>query len=395
MRIGIIVDNEFNNDIRVRNEALALAADGNDVFVLCFEAGSEFGNNYKGINISRWKLKPRYKNILFAIFHSFNLYSFLWAKKINSFIKKERIEVIHVHDLYMSRAGYIAKKASNIPMVLDLHENYTYAVEGYKWMYKKYTTHIIKPDRWKKVEGRYLNYADTIVTLSKTFRTYLLEKYNLLVADNIIVYPNAPDVGTLMSYKIDKDIIPKNNDFILFYFGVISKRRGIFMVLDALENLIIDIPKIKILIIGPVDKSEKVTFEERINDEKIKDHIIFYSWKDISLLPSYINYSDVCLSPIEKNPQHESGIANKVFQYMLFKRPVLVSDCGPQEEVINESNCGLVHKWDSIDDFSNKVVELYSNKTAARQMGINGKKAIINKYNQKELIKPLLKFYKQ
>jgi len=393
MRIGIIVDNEFNNDIRVRNEAIALQKEGHEIFVLCFEFGSNFGSNYEGIKIHRWKLEQKRKNILFALFHSFNAYSFLWAKKISRFIIEENIDIIHVHDLYMSRAGHYGRKKSSIPMVLDLHENYTYAVEGYQWMYKKFSTHIIRPNRWKKIEERYLNYPDIIITISKTFKQYLLSKYSSLDEKRMIVYPNAPDVETLFSYEIDRNIIPKNNDFVLFYFGVISERRGIFMVLDALEKLIKEIPNIKVLIIGPVDKSESALFEEKINNPLIKGNVIYYPWKDISLLPSFITYSDVCLSPIAKNPQHESGIANKVFQYMLFERPVLVSNCGPQEDVINESKSGLVHIWDSVDDFKEKVIYLYKNKEEAIQMGKNGSKAVSEKYNQSELIKPMLNFY--
>jgi len=395
MRIGIVVDNEFNNDIRVRNEALALQKDGHKVFVLCFEAGSAYSNHYKGITIHRWALKPKYKNILFALFHSFNLYSKLWATKMEQFVKSNNINILHVHDLYMAKAGYIVKKKTKIPLVLDLHENYTYAVEGYKWMHKKPSTYIIQPERWKKVEGRYLSYPDTIIAISSTFKNYLLKKYAFLSANNIIVYPNAPDVKQLESYPIDKNIIPKGNDYALFYFGGISKRRGVFMVIESLKTLVIKIPNIKLLLIGPVDKAEKKEFELAISQKEIKDNIIYYPWKDISLLPSYITYSNICISPIEKNPQHESGIANKVFQYMLFERPVLVSNCGPQAEVINDSKAGLIHQWDSIDDFIDKVKYLFNNNTEATQMGMNGRKAVLTKYNQNELIKPMLEFYNQ
>ncbi|RUA29949.1 MAG: glycosyl transferase family 1 [Bacteroidetes bacterium] len=393
MRIGIIVDNEFNNDIRVRNEALALQRDGHDVIVLCFDFGSNFENNYNGIRIIRWHLKPALKNILFALFHSFNIYSYLWAKKIIRFSKENKIEILHVHDLYMAKSGYIAKRKLKIPLVLDLHENYPYAVDDYKWMHKKPATYLIRPKRWKKIEGRFLSYADKIVALSSTFKMQLLAKYSFLQKENIIVYPNAPDVETLISYPIDDKIIPKGNDYSLFYFGGISKRRGVFLVINALRVLKKQIPTIKLLLIGPVDKAEQKEFELLINSGDVKKHIIYYPWKDISLLPSFIKYSDICLSPIEKNPQHESGIANKVFQYMLFERPVLVSNCGPQAEVINESKAGLVHQWDSIQDFCDKVLYLYKNRNEADTMGKNGKKAVIEKYNQKELIKPLIRFY--
>jgi glycosyltransferase involved in cell wall biosynthesis len=394
MKIGIVVDNEFNNDIRVRNEALALQNAGHDVFVLCFEFGSQLGNNYKGIKINRWNLKPKYKNILFAFFHFINLYSFLWSKKIQAFIKSNEIEVIHVHDLYMAKAGYLAKKKCSIPMVLDLHENYPYAVDDYQWMHKSPQSIIIQAGKWKKIEGKYLSFADKIVVLSQTFKDILVKKYSNLTESSFIIYPNVPDVPKLSSYNINKDIIKKNNDFVLFYFGGISKRRGVYIAIESIKQIKDKIPNIKLLLIGPVDKAEQKAFNQLIEDKEVRSHIIFYPWKDISLLPSYITYSDICLSPIEKNPQHESGIANKVFQYMLFKRAVLVSDCGPQAEVINQSKCGLVHQWNSVEDFSKKVEWLYTHKKERIEMGENGYNSVIEKYNQKSLIKPLLEFYK-
>ncbi len=395
MRIGIVVDNEFNNDIRVRNEAMALLNAGHDIYILCFDFGSKLGDNYKGINITRWNIKPKYKNILFAFFHTINLYSFLWSLKIKRFVKNNKIEIIHVHDLYMSKAGYLAKKEYNIPLVLDLHENYPYAVDDYQWMHKFPQSIFIRAHKWKKIEGKYLRYADKIVALSETFRNNLLQKYTFLNKENIIVYPNAPVVNTLLSYPIDNNIIKKDSDFVLFYFGGISKRRGVYIAIEAIKQLKEKIPNIKLLLIGPVDKAEQRYFQHKIEDKQVIDHIIYYPWKDISLLPSYITYSDICLSPIEKNPQHESGIANKVFQYMLFKRAVLVSDCGPQAEVIKQSECGLVHQWNSVEDFSNKVYWLYSHPEERQNLGENGYKAVIKKYNQKKLIKPLIDFYNQ
>ncbi len=79
---------------------------------------------------------------------------------------------------------------------------------------------------------------------------------------------------------------------------------------------------------------------------------------------------------------------------MLFERPVLVSNCGPQEEVIKDSNAGLVHQWNSVQDVSDKVLYLFQHKDEAQTMGKNGKIAVLKKYNQKKLIQALLDFYK-
>ncbi|NOX84452.1 MAG: glycosyltransferase family 4 protein [Chlorobi bacterium] len=395
MNIGVIVDNEFSNDIRVYNECLILSDAGHRVFVLCLNFGEKPNNERINTNLTvlRIRINRKVKNIMFALSNSIDLYSYWWSDKIDAFIKKYHIEFLHVHDLYMAKAGYLAKKRNAIPMILDLHEYYPYAALSYRWMNKFPSKYIIRPRVWIKKERRFLHYPDTIVVLSDHFKAELIKKYHYLKEEQFVVFPNIPNVPELSAYPVDKNIINKGDSFILFYFGGVSRRRGIFLAIDALKILLDKIPQIRLLIIGPVDKAERKAFETAVSDEKVKNHIIYYAWKDISLLPSYIHISDVCLSPIEKNKQHESGIANKVYQYMLFERPVLVSDCKPQADLINKAECGLVFKWDSVEDFAEKVLELFRNKELARKMGINGRREILAHYNLKTTGKNLLKAY--
>lgn len=394
MNIGVIVDNEFNHDARVRNECKILAQAGHDVTVLCFNFGKyktfeKVGN----INVYRISIKQKIRNIFFAFNNSIELYNIFWSNKIKKFIKKFNIDALHVHDLYMAKAAHYATKNTNIKITLDLHENYPAAVKGYQWMYQFPFTYLIRPQKWERLEKKYLEYPNNIVVLSESFRNDLLLKYPFLNKKTFAVYPNVPDLEEFKNYKIDQSMYPKDSDFILFYFGVISQRRGVFTVIDALEKLIKEIPAIKLLLIGPADKAEKEKFLKTINTPKLKRHITWYPWKDIRLLPSYINISDICLSPIVKNDQHESGVANKVFQYMIFERPLIVSDCKPQTKIVNEEQCGLVFKSEDAGDLAQKIIILYQNKDMRIQMGENGKKAVEEKYNTKNFGKNLVNLY--
>ncbi len=395
MNIGVIVDNEFSDDIRVYNECLILSDAGHKVFVLCLNFGKkpEKEKINAKLMVLRIRINRKLKNLMFGLFNTIDLYSYWWSGKIDAFIKKYHIEFLHVHDLYMAKAGYMAKKKNAIPMILDLHEYYPYAVRSYQWMNKFPSKYLIRSWVWEKKEGRFLRYADKIVVLSDHFKAQLIKKYKYLKEEQFVIYPNIPNVSELLAYPINKSIIDKQDSFILFYFGGVSMRRGIFIVIDALKLLIDKIPHIKLLIIGPVDKAEQKAFEAAILNEQVRNHIIYYPWKDISLLPSYIRVSDICLSPIEKNEQHESGIANKVYQYMLFERPVLVSNCKPQADLINMAKCGLVYKWNSAEDLSEKVLKLFYNKNMAHKMGENGRKVILAHFNSKTMSKNLLRAY--
>lgn len=148
------------------------------------------------------------------------------------------------------------------------------------------------------------------------------------------------------------------------------------------------------LFIGPVDKGDAELFNAYLKDPQLKDQIIYFKWKDLSEFPSFVHQSAVGLSPLIKNPQHDSGIANKVFQYMLFERPVLVSDCTPQLELVEETGCGVVFKNQDPEDFIKKVLYLYNHPEECKQMGEKGKKAILEKYNMTAAGKELDKLYR-
>jgi glycosyltransferase involved in cell wall biosynthesis len=383
MRIGFILDGDFKKDSRVINEARILESKGNSIFVLNpGKHGSPVYEAYWGsITIFRLPFSKRISNYLFAIENLIHLYDRFWSSGIKKLIKEHNLEAIHVHDLYLARAGRLAAKSFNIPVILDLHENYPAAIIEYQWATRFPSRLIVRPEKWQNKEKKYLSYADRIIVLSTNFKNSLTTKYPFLVPEHILIYPNVPDVSQLLSFSIKKNIFLKDNKFVLFYFGVISKRRGILTTIEALKILLPSHPSLHLLLIGPIDKAERESFEKLFSEKEVKDHITHYNWKDISDLPSYLECSDICLSPLIRNPQHDSGVANKIFQYMLFKRPILVSDCIPQKEIIEDAFCGRYFKNNDPTDMATVLEQMLAEPDELKNMGERGKSAVLTKYN--------------
>ncbi|HOP04317.1 MAG TPA: glycosyltransferase family 4 protein [Tenuifilaceae bacterium] len=380
-RIGVILDNEYSIDIRVLNETKHLHKAGFKIFVLCPNYGDQLSfEEIDGITVYRFNLNKNLKNKLFGVMNTIPFYEWLWISKVKWFVKKVNPDFIHAHDLYMSKIAYLGGKRK-IPFVLDLHENYPAAILTYRWSSRFFNRLVSRPKAWKKKEKKYLGYASKIIVLSNAFKNDLLKRYPILHAENITVYPNVPDVDQMLSFPINPEIFEKNDKFLLFYFGGISKRRGIFTCFEAIKLLGDKIPNIHLLLIGPVDGHEKIDFENYLNDTSLSGKITHFPWKDISEFPSFTAVSDICLSPIFKNEQHESGVANKIFQYMLFSKPLIVSDCIPQIEIVENSKCGLVFKSNDANDLAEKVMLLQQNPELRSEMGENGRKAVLEKYN--------------
>ncbi len=393
MKIGVILDNEFTIDIRVTNEVNFLKSIGYEMHVLCPSYNNEKEIEIiDGVTIHRFKLKKSTKNKLFGMMNTLPLYELFWIKKTRKFIKEVNPKYLHAHDLYMANIAY---KGGNkkLPIILDLHENFPAAILSYRWSSKFPHRLLSRPNAWRRKERKYLGYASKIVVLSNSFKDTLTNRYPELHSENIFVYPNVPDVKQMLSYPIKADIFPQQHRFVLFYFGGISERRGIYTCFEAIKILYNDIPSIHLLLIGPVDGHEQSTFNKFMDDPILKERITHYQWKDISEFPSYTTASNICLSPIFRNEQHESGVANKVFQYMLFGKPLIVSDCAPQVEIVETENCGLVFKSNDALDLAAKIEFLYNHPQESIGMGMNGKKAVVEKYNLEKCGEKLKELY--
>ncbi len=386
MNCGVIVDNEYNNDVRVVREVTMLRESGFDVTVLCFGFGKDYNDPANGIKIIRINIPGKLKDILFFALNSVPVYEWLWTYHIRKFIKQNNPDIIHTHDLYMSRAVYraIEKSGEKIPFILDLHENYPYTVATYNWTKGFFRSRIARPSKWKEKEKEYLSYATRIIVLSNDFRDSLLKKYKFLRREVFEVIPNVPDLASAEVKKHEKPGPFFENTFpVMFYYGVVAERRGIFDALSVFTDLVKENQEINFLVIGPIDKKDQSRFFKMLGNEPIAGRIYYIPWINSSDLPSYLDICDICIAPFHKNPQHESGVANKIYEYMLGGKPLVVSDCKPQKDLITRHKCGLV--FSNMSEFKDALKTMLNNDDLRSEMGQNGLKAIRKEYNTKTI----------
>ncbi len=383
MNIGVVLDNEFDNDHRVQKEIRLLLSEGHSIFLLCFDFGNAY-KTYNDIEITRIPIHKKIKDGLVLLSTNFNFYELFWKKHITSFIIKNKLNALHVHDLYLAKAAKKGIKASKtqIPLILDLHENYPAAINSYQWATKGWRKHIVQPKKWYKKEAEYLEYADKLIVLSNYFKKNLLQRFSNLKSTPIYVHPNMPDFESFESFT--------NNEFIvdfeslhptIFYFGVVAKRRGIIDILPWIIHLLKQGKKFHTLIIGPIDKADKKTFNNYINNPILKNNLTYIPWSDVKYLPAYLKKINIGLAPFQVNAQHDSGIANKLFQYMYGEIPILATRCKAQQELIESSDCGLL--YGNFEEFKENLTKLIENKELRKALGANGKEKLLELYKEK------------
>ena len=149
----------------------------------------------------------------------------------------------------------------------------------------------------------------------------------------MVLVPNTVRVSFFKDYSYSLEIKNKYLDkYVLLYLGDTHVRRGLLTAIRASKTLSKTIPNFKLVIVGR-NTTDTILIQEvkRLNLESFVD---FEGWQDFSLFPSYIVASNVCISPLYRSVQHDVAYANKIFQYMSFSKPVLVSNAIAQKELV-------------------------------------------------------------
>ena len=78
---------------------------------------------------------------------------------------------------------------------------------------------------------------------------------------------------------------------------------------------------------------------------------------------------------------------------MSLGKSLLVSDAIAQKRLIERINSGLVHQEKDVEDFSDKVLKLFSDEKLRTELGENGKNFVRNEFSWEQTSKKLLHLY--
>ncbi len=392
MKIGMFLDTSFPPDPRVENEATSLINEGHEVFLFTLNRKGKTGvETVNGIQVvhykSNWLL---YK--LSALVYTFSWYKWLVKPMIKHFISTYQVGVLHVHDMILADVVLVVNKAFNLPTVLDLHENRPAIMRYYKHVNSFSGKLLIHLKKWERKQRSLIMNYDNIIVVTEEAKETIQKEQPSISKNKITVVPNSIRKALFFNYEIDQSIVSRfagqNN---IIYVGDTGLRRGLDTVIKAIGLLKRQEIFVHFIVVG---KGADDKFLKALTVELgVDDLVHMVGWQDLTLFPSYMASAQVGISPIKRNLHHDTTFANKVFQFMAMKLPLLVSDCPPQERVVKESDCGLVYKADDELDLAEKLKQLMSDPEKRSFFGHNGYEAISDAYHWDAVSQPLIHLY--
>jgi glycosyltransferase involved in cell wall biosynthesis len=380
----MLLENEFLRDPRVEKEVETLYKAGHQIIVAAITTSGLPGEEKRSNCIVLRKYISKFTNKSSVGALKFPFYFNFWRKFIREIIKTNSFDVIHIHDLPLSRLGVELKSTQRIKLVLDLHENWPALLEISSHTNTFPGKLLSSKKQWRSYEKENIGQADAIITVVDEMKKRISQAG--INQNKIIILENTPGVNSVSDLKYDRD----EKYFTLLYVGGISYHRGLQYVIDGLKLLATEIP-IRLWIAGKGKYS--AILKEQVKRLSIEDRVEFLGLLTREKTEALMKKSDLGMIPHVRSEQSDNSSPNKLFEYMAAGLPILASDCISVKRIVNETQSGLTYIYDSPQDFANVVKDLYHNRAKSGIFADNGKKAIREKYNWELGSEALLKLY--
>jgi len=218
--------------------------------------------------------------------------------------------------------------------------------------------------------------ADFLIAVSNDIREALVKS---LGADprKISIIPCGVD--TELFHPLDKARkqkelgIPENSKVVLF-IGELTKRKGVDLLLKCAER----IREAHFIFIG--EGEVKANYE----------NCYFVGPKPNHVLPKWINIADIFALP-----SRSEGTPVVVLEALSCGIPVVASKVGGIPDLIHDGVTGYLVEPEDVDMFEKRLRELLENPEKRRQMGLLGRKHMIENYDSRRIAERIKQVYER
>ena len=313
----------------------------------------------------------------------------LWKQDLSKIASITKPDIIIVREMIIAKTAAIIAKRMNIPVIMDMAENYPAAMREWKKYndsaLSKFLVHNAKiPD---KIERSSVRLMDGILTVCEEQIRRLNIKFHY-PEKNITVVHNTPEESTFE--KAEKGVV--NDDLVLCHHGFLTSEKSIMNFLKGFIKFKNETSNnIKMVIAGSGDNFGD--YQKVIKDHKAENFVIMTGEYKPGELAGIISGIDIGLIPYPKNDFNNYTIHNKIFDYFAAGKPVITSEAAPLKRIIAQTKAGISIDCEDPDQiFANmKMI----NEINWKELGKNAQKAYNGIYNWKNDEKTLIGFIKR
>lgn len=345
MKVLMLTADHLMIDRRILQEAATLIAQGHEVTLLAgFECPQRASYVSGGIRIERFvydwgdsRVAPLLRKLrLPARVNAFawRAWRFLSARVLDmsSFdrfvldrLLEYPVDVLHVHDFPMLRAGVELARIRQVPLVYDAHELY----------YAQVQLPPATQRRYRRAERKWIRHADRTITVNPYIAQLMATRYG--VPPPAVILNAAPLQPKSTAHPLRERFGLSADTRIVLYQGWISDNRGIERLVLAARDFD---PGIVVVLVGYGAYEE--TLRRIVRENGLEQRVHFYGGVDSDKLHPLTCDADLGVIPyfgVDDNNHFCSP--NKLFEFAIAELPFLANDLPFLRDVMQRYGNGI------------------------------------------------------
>jgi len=175
----------------------------------------------------------------------------------------------------------------------------------------------------------------------------------------------------------------------LVYAGTIKESKGIGDIIRAMPFVISQCSRVFLRIIG--DGPALLRMRRMVRALNLENKVEFLPMLSMPSLAKALAECDIGIESCLPNQLTHQTMPGKVFEYMALGLPVISSARRPVVRMLREVGCGQIYYSRSPREISQAIINMVTNNIDRREMGLRGRKAVLERYNWRSTLETLKK----
>lgn len=298
-------------------------------------------------------------------------------------LKKEKVDILHVHTPIAAALGRVAAKLAGVKVVFyTVHGFYVdnpifYNVE--KILTRYFTYHVFT-----------VNQEDYDFALNNGFaRKDEITNINSVGID--IKRFNPVNFNTEDRIQMRNSLNVDESDITIGFIGRLVREKGILDLAKAFRDIADEYRNLKLIITGPSDLDERDKFANDelrsiIIENKLEDKVIFTGYRED--IPELLSIIDIFVLP-----SYREGMPVSLLEAMAMEISVVATNIRGCKEEVNDE-CGILYDKGDIEGLKSALSCLVEDRELRHKMGKKGRQRVVQMFSEEESIRKQLDVYK-
>ena len=192
----------------------------------------------------------------------------------------------------------------------------------------------------------------------------------------------------------EKDIyrpeVPRT-DNIIYTGPLVQRKDGILFIIESFNTIAAEFPNVNLIMTGDINMTwDKDKIQKLVEASPYKNRMVFKGFVTRKEMVELLNSAAALVLAKPTGDQSDTCFPTKLGEYLSSANPIVVTRTGEIPLYLEDGKNAYIAEPDSVESFTQKLRELYNDRKKAKEIGEEGRRLAMSKFNYVEISKKVI-----